>query len=280
MLNIKFKTDIDLMARLMISKNKMPTEFANYLWDKYRLSYIYLQKDFKSDEIDNNITKELEQQKFFKQLCEGANKNLERIEDNWQKNKSKINLFLDNIFKKDFTLNETAIIVDPSLCVGMNIGNDQFVWGHKNSLFDKNYDLVYLVHESLHSYFPNNTLTHAIIEKIADIELSKYLNNTDKPYDCHEYTKMQHIKILPFWNIYLNKSRDGIEKENKDSNITYDLDDFAKYETQIKNMNIDSFTKFLEQQDLTEVKTNYTITIKNKERLPQQEGVTERDFVN
>lgn len=100
MLNIKFKTDIDLMARLMILKNKMPTEFANYLWDKYRLSYIYLQKDFKSDEIDNNIVKELQQQKFFKQLCEGANKNLERIEDNWQKNKSKINLFLDNILKK------------------------------------------------------------------------------------------------------------------------------------------------------------------------------------
>lgn len=78
-LTIKFKTDIDFMARLMILKNKMPTEFANYLWDKYRLSYIYLQKDFKSDEIDNNIVKELQQQKFFKQLCEGANKNLDRF---------------------------------------------------------------------------------------------------------------------------------------------------------------------------------------------------------
>ena len=45
-------------------------------------------------------------------------------------------------------------------------------------------------------------------------------------------------------------------------------------------MNIDSFTKVLEQQDLTEVKTNYTIAIKNKESLPQQESVTERDFVS
>lgn len=280
MLNIKFKTDIDLMARLIISKNKMPIEFANYLWNKYKVSYMCLQRDLNSKEIDNNIILELQKQDFFERLCQGADKNLERIENNWVKNKSKINLFLDNIFKKDFTLNQTAIIVDPSLCAGMNIGDDQFVWGHKYGLVDKNYDLVYLVHESLHSYFPNNILTHAIIEKIADIELSKYLNNTDKPYDCHEYTKMHHIKILPFWNIYLNKSREDIEKENKDSNITYNLEDFAKYETQIKNMNIDSFTKFLEQQDLTDVKTNYTIAIKNKESLPQQESVTERDFVS
>ena len=269
---------MDLMARLIISKNKMPIEFANYLWDKYRLSYIYLQKDFKSDEIDNNIVKELQQQKFFKQLCEGANKNLERIEDNWQKNKSKINLFLDNIFKKNFTLNQTAIIVDPSLCAGMNIGNDQFVWGHKNSLFDKNYDLVYLVHESLHSYFPNNTLTHAIIENIADIELSKYLNNTDKPYDCHEYTKMQHIKILPFWNIYLNKSREDIEKENKISNITYNVNDFAKYKPQIKNKNIDNFVEFLEQQDLTDVKVNYKISVKDERNLTQKNNIVKRDL--
>ena len=280
MLNIRFKTDKDFMARLIISKNNMPTDFANYLWDKYRVSYMTLQKDFQSEEIDNNIISELEKQEFFKKLCDNANNNLERIKDNWGKSKNKINLFLDNIFKKEFALNETAIIMPPTLYAGMNIGDDQFVWGHKYGLVDKNYDLVYLVHESLHSYFPNNNLTHAIIEKIADIELSKYLNNTDKPYDCHEYTKMHHIKILPFWNIYLNKSREDIEKENKDSNITYNLEDFAKYETQIKNMNIDSFTKFLEQQDLTEVKTNYTIAIKNKESLPQQESVTERDFVS
>ena len=278
MLNIKFKTDIDLMARLIISKNKMPIEFANYLWNKYKVSYMCLQRDLNSKEIDNNIILELQKQDFFERLCQGADKNLERIENNWVKNKSKINLFLDNIFKKDFTLNQTAIIVDPSLCAGMNIGNDQFVWGHKNALLDKNYDLVYLVHESLHSYFPNNTLTHAIIENIADIELSKYLNNTDKPYDCHEYTKVQHIKILPFWNIYLNKSREDIEKENKISNITYNVNDFAKYKPQIKNKNIDDFVEFLEQQDLTDVKVNYKISVKDERNLTQKNNIVKRDL--
>ena len=32
----------------------------------------------------------------------------------------------------------------------------------------KNYDLVYLVHEYLHSYFENDYLSHSIIEEIAD----------------------------------------------------------------------------------------------------------------
>lgn len=31
MLNIKFKTDEDAMAKIMISKSKMPVYFANYL---------------------------------------------------------------------------------------------------------------------------------------------------------------------------------------------------------------------------------------------------------
>lgn len=44
MLNIKFRIDPNLMARVIISTSKMPTELANYLWNKYRLSYQILQK--------------------------------------------------------------------------------------------------------------------------------------------------------------------------------------------------------------------------------------------
>lgn len=66
MLNIKFRIDPNLMARVIISTSKMPTELANYLWNKYRLSYQILQKDLHSTEIDNNIILELQQQKYFK----------------------------------------------------------------------------------------------------------------------------------------------------------------------------------------------------------------------
>ncbi len=54
-----------------------------------------------------------------------------------------------------------------------------------------------------------------------------------------------HIKILPFWNLYLNKPDDLIKKENKQQNIIYDIDSFKCYENEIKEMNIDAFVQFL-----------------------------------
>ena len=66
MLNIKFRIDPNLMARVIISTSKMPTELANYLWNKYRLSYQILQKDLHSTEIDNNIILELSNKNISK----------------------------------------------------------------------------------------------------------------------------------------------------------------------------------------------------------------------
>ena len=262
MLNIKFRIDPNLMARVIISTSKMPTELANYLWNKYRLSYQILQKDLHSTEIDNNIILELQQQKYFKTCYTEADQNLQRIQHSWTKNKDKINLFLSKVFKKDFTLNVTAIIVSPTLNCGRNIGDNQFIWGHKNGLTNENYDLVYLVHESLHSYFKNDNITHAIIENITDFELAKLLNNSEKGYTGHDYIRNLHIQILPFWNIYLNKSQKRIEKEGIINNITYNLNDFYKYKPQIKNMNIDEFVEFLEKLNLDkllDIKSSYTI---------------------
>ena len=79
MLNIKFSINEDIIARIMISKSEIPIDFANFLWDKYKTSYMLLQRNFKSNEIDNNIILELKQQSFFKNYCNDAKKNLERI---------------------------------------------------------------------------------------------------------------------------------------------------------------------------------------------------------
>ena len=244
MLNIRFQIDDNIMAKIMISKSMMPKKFAHYLWDNYKTSYSLLIKDIKSNEIDNNIILELQQQDFFRNYYEKAKKNLERIQNIWKKNSDRINSFLKKIFKKEFTLDSTAIIVPPSLNTGTSIGNNQIVWGHVNGVNDENYDLVYLVHESLHSYFFKNDLTHTIIENIADIELAKFLNKTNS-YEGHPDLKPMHIKILPFWNIYLNKKQEDIVRENKINNISYDIKDFEKYRTKISRMNIDEFVEFL-----------------------------------
>lgn len=163
-------------------------------------------------------------------------------------------------------LDVTAIIVSPNLNSGFNMGNNQFVWGHNKGLHEENYDLVYLVHESLLSYFLNTNLTHAIIENIADIELAKYLNNSEVSYGCYDFTKILHLQILPFWNLYLNKNQESIEKESRQNNIFYNLKDFAKYQSILKSMNVDDFVKFLEQlnlKDLLDIKHSYSISMKN-----------------
>lgn len=261
MLNIRFQIDDNIMAKIMISKSMMPKKFAHYLWDNYKISYSLLIKDIKSNEINNNIILELQQQDFFKISYEKAKKNLERIQNNWEKNSDRINLFLNKIFKKEFTLDLTCIIVPPSLNTGTSIENNQIVWGHVNGVNDNNYDLVYLVHESLHSYFKKNDLTHTIIENIADIELAKFLNKTNS-YEGHPDLKPMHIKILPFWNLYLNKKQEDIVRENKINNIAYNLKDFVEYKTKIKNLNIDEFVEFLEKLNLDkllDIKSSYTI---------------------
>ncbi|HIU06704.1 MAG TPA: hypothetical protein IAC46_03870 [Candidatus Onthoplasma faecigallinarum] len=189
-----------------------------------------------------------------------------RIEKNWEKNKDKINAYLSQIFKKDFTIDTTAIIVCPALNTGENLRNNTFVWGHQKGLDDAFYDLIYLVHESLHSYFKMDEITHAIIENIADIGLNKHLENKDVSFnDCLSYIKMLHIKILPFWNIYLEKKKADIEKENAINNISYDQSAFDKYKSKIKIMNIDDFVTFLEELDLEKlvnIKCSYSINIK------------------
>lgn len=260
MLNINFKVDNNILAREMISKSIMPVEYANYLWDRYNSSYIKLQKQINVEDIDVKIIQDLQQQLFFKDFLKQANENLIRIKQKWIQNEEKINKFLLKIMKCDFDLNLTCYIVSPRLNSGHNIGNNSFIWGHTKGLKDINYDLVYLVHESLHAYFSKDNLSHAIIEEISDIELSKLLNKTETGYECHNFTLEDHIKIFPFWNLYLSKDIKEIEKEQKNRNIEYEIYSFEKFRSDIQKMDINQFIIFLKNKiDKINFKTLYKI---------------------
>ena len=82
MLKIKFQVNEEILARVVISKSDMPTDFANYLWDKYRDSYKCLKKRANSKDIDFGIIEELTKQEFFKKFLREANDNLVRIKCN------------------------------------------------------------------------------------------------------------------------------------------------------------------------------------------------------
>lgn len=253
MLSIDFKVDKDILAREMISKNRMPTEYANYLWEKFNNSYMRLQKNVCNNRIDLNILYELQNQKFFDEQMKKAKNNLARIKQNWLSNQEKINCYLTKVMKVDFNLKVQCFIVSPELNEGLNIGNNCVIWGDEQGTINKNHDLVYLVHESLHSFFDRNLLTHTIIEKIADIELCKILSNSSTGYPVHTYTQDNHVKIFPFWNLYMNRSKDEIKKEQINENIKYDIDKFEIYRDSLSKMNINEFILFL-QDKIEEVK--------------------------
>ena len=260
MLNLSFCTDDKIMARFMISTSRMPVKLANELWAKYKTDYQTLQRDIYSPLDNEAIIFELMKSDLFKQLKNEAINNCIRIEKLWQSSSDKINHFLEKICKKQLTLLQSAIIVAPSLCTGRNIGDNKFLWGHNLGLSDSNYDLVYLVHEALHSYFPNGTLTHAIIENIADVELCKYLNSSPSHYPTHDYTNDYRVKIFPFWNLYLNQSESELLKRQKEEKIYYKVSDFEKYRDTLKELDIDKLVDFLKEHiNEIDYETSYQI---------------------
>jgi len=242
MINLKFKVNKDVLAREMIYKSRcIPKDFANYLWEKYNDSYRKLKFDPRNDKIDKNIFAELKMQPFFKELVKNSYTNCKKMQNLWKLNKQKITKFLTTILRKDIDLDLTANIVAPEICAGMNLRNNQFVWGHKKGETDLNYNLVYMTHESLHSYFDMDDISHAIIENITDIELSKYLNKTEVGYSMHEFTQDAHIQIFPYWNLYLNRTKDEIKKEQTTLNLFYNIDEYEYLRNDFKNINIDEF---------------------------------------
>ena len=244
MLKINLKFDKNIMAREMISKSRMPVDFANYLWEKYNSSYTLLKQNINANDIDFNIIKEIKNQGFFEKNVALAKKNLKRINNNWKNKQDYINEFLSKIFKNTLDITTTGYIVSPNIRSGHNIGNNEFVWGHDQGMQDCNYDLVYLVHESLHSIFDLDNLSHVIIENICDIELAKSLNNSKIGYKGHKFLYDYHSKILPYWNLYLNRSQKEIIEEQKSQNAKYNANDFEKYRKELANMDIYKFIKF------------------------------------
>lgn len=76
--------------------------------------------------------------------------------------------------------------------------------------------------------------------------------------DVHDETRLIHAKILPYWNLYLDRSRKEIEETQNYLNVDYDIDKFEPMRDVLKNMNIFEFGKWLENQDLEKQKLVFT----------------------
>lgn len=260
MLKFKFVVDEDIIARYLINtstnRNNISVALANELWKRHTEEYRAIQKDpfAKAD----NLLAEIKSMPFFQDYVQTAKENKVRIENNFAKKQGEIEKVLYSLTKTDIDMPEqTVYVMPPRLCVGMNIGNNKILWGHRFGLQDENYDLVYLCHEGLHSVFDRDNMSHAIIEYLADIELARHF--TGKPYRCHDYTLADRITTFPYWNLYLNRSPLEIEKAKRDVKINYSPARYEKDRETFSKMNIFDFVYCMKQANHVDYDTEYQI---------------------
>ncbi len=251
MLKVKFTVDEDIIARFMLTSKKLKDFIPDY-YSKLKQEKVDFLDSHKFAVKDRYI-KEIKEYDMFKRILEQSYKNESRLEEIFSRNNKKLTMFLSKILKiKNFSIEEqTVYVFDYHVNAGCNIGNNKILFGmlDEKRSFNENYELTYLIHEILHSFFRNNDITHAIIENIADFELCKFLNNSSWHYHGHcsdNYSLVDlHKKIYPYWNLYLNKDKKEIESDTDFNEFKYNVDDFEHLRKELKNMDILEFTNFL-----------------------------------
>ncbi len=126
----------------------------------------------------------------------------------WLNNFEKTASIVGDITGLIFLKKLPVTVFHPAICAGANIG-DHILWGGREDW--PNYTTVYLWHETLHSYFPKNGLTHAIIQLIIDNELNFRLNGVQyPPFTGHSSLFEIMTRLLPDFREYLGESHRNI----------------------------------------------------------------------
>ncbi|NMB91390.1 hypothetical protein GYA37_00920 [candidate division WWE3 bacterium] len=196
-------------------------DLQNSLWKKYQMGYQLLQGNYQELLLNDNVKNILNQanedivgilqdgleSKQFSTLLKNASEHKEWLEKQWKTNKDLIHKEMQNILRIPIPNNNFDVFIFGSLLhIGKNSHNKIF-WGQYEHW--KNYSLVYLVHEFLHSLFKYSVLEHAIIELISDNEMRLRLNKTGYYFKCnkesvgHKHLQKVEKDILEDWNNYL-----------------------------------------------------------------------------
>lgn len=211
--------------------------FQNEVWEKNEIGYRLLPSERMNFDTYHHETllsfmqfaeslptfqKILEQMVEYKNECEKKWINDYEITSKYISDLT--GLTLDKKFK--------IYLTHPSQRNGCYIGDNCICWGcssNKNgSLFD-HYDVIYLWHEILHSYFSNDDLSHCIIQLITDNGLRVMLNQNEKifPLVGHDNLMSLMRKIYPKWEEYLQRKDKNIYQFLEElkslgfSNVTY-----------------------------------------------------------
>ncbi len=169
---------------------------------------------------------------------------MQEIKKDWQENKSNINTYLNNTLKTENDNTYNVNVTHPQTKIGCTFGENNIIWGHENGVKDTNYNLTYLVHESLHNFISiskkNKTdynINHSIIELISDYELYSLLLKKSTYNEGHGITKEYRASIYPYWLQYIGLSEEDIKKR-----FDFDCVEYKDYEKiDFSNRNIFDF---------------------------------------
>ncbi len=263
---LHFVCDKDIMIASLIQSGELPVGLKNTLWDKYRKEYNLLHDNVlnaKKKDFDRRILDEVKNSEAFQGLEEETKKRAEEIE---MANNYDIVIFVQDMitFSHSINMEEQTVYLVPGHR-GTNLGNNQILWGvgHGQGI---NYDLVYIWHEALHSYFRplerqcNDTkreISHCIIQLMCEHELNFMLNHTHTPLPTHSELDTLMLQIIPYFYAYLGLKDSYIRLRNKAINFSYNIKNFSKYKDMFKDFDLAQFYFWLiEHQD----ELNKTIT--------------------
>lgn len=133
-------------------------------------------------------------------------------------------------------------VVNPKFNTGTNNLKDEIFWGHFRSESEPYYDVVYMMHESLHCLYPYKKnwnleqcgICHGLIELATDNELRCLLEGNIQNYsEGHQDNNLRRNKLLPIWCAFLGKSEEEIEVLKKLQGA-----DFSNYNKLLENKTI------------------------------------------
>ncbi len=153
-MNIDFRVSKDyLIARIINSRDKN-LENAKDIYEIQKL--IAEGKDVKIPQHLIDKVREVEGSSEFQQLYKENLEYMDSIKEYYQGNREKIEGYLRTLGIDLNDLQLTSFISHPTFNAGQNMGGNIFFFGHSRGVEDKNYNIIYLIHESLHSFIPYN----------------------------------------------------------------------------------------------------------------------------
>lgn len=155
----------------------------------------------------------------FLELYNGAIKYKEELQERWNLQKTKVYNYFADVLGINEEKQIKVNVVNPEFNTGTNNLKNDIYWGHYKGQIDPYYDVIYMMHESMHCIYPYKkewnsrqiAICHALIELATDNELRYVLEGNIKDYsNGHQDNNMQRNKLLPLWCAFLGKSESTI----------------------------------------------------------------------